>query len=194
MQSHSELLDADWERLAGLLGQSDRRRRLGNNFSPRFVPVVLIRMSQSLAARGWRRSADVLRFLNMVLFGLEVPTRLPIGPGLVLPHTQGTVLGAARIGSNVTIFHQVTLGASTADYAYDPRLRPVVEDDVTLSAGAKVLGGVTLGKGCTIGANAVVLQDVPPGCVAVGVPARVISREPVGEVAAAPAEPGPQNH
>lgn len=188
MARHSELLDADWARLAGLLGHPGARRRFGSNFSPRFVPVVLIRLAYSLGARGWRRTADVLRFLNMVLFGLEVPTRLEIGAGLILPHTQGTVLGAARIGRNVTIFHQVTLGASAADYGYDPRLRPVVEDDVTLSAGAKVLGPVTLGKGCVVGANAVVLQDVPPGCLAVGVPARMIARDPA--VGAASADAG----
>lgn len=177
MPSHSELLDADWARLAGLLGSSDLRRRFSSNFSPRFVPVVLLRLAYSLAKRGWPRTADLLRFLNMVLFGLEVPARLQIGSGLILPHTQGTVLGAASIGNNVTIFHQVTLGASVADYGYDPRLRPVVEDDVTLSVGAKVLGAVTLGKGCVIGANAVVLQDVPAGCLAVGVPARVVARD-----------------
>lgn len=192
MSSHSELLDADWARLARLLGRSDLRRRFSSNFSPRFVPVVLIRLAHSLAARGWRRTADLLRFLNMVLFGLEVPTRLQIGPGLVLPHTQGTVLGAASIGSNVTIFHQVTLGASTADYGYDLRLRPVVEDDVTLSAGAKVLGAVTLCRGCVIGANAVVLQDVPAGRLAIGVPARVIARD-AASGAAAGAEAGVEN-
>jgi serine O-acetyltransferase len=181
MASSRELLDADWARLAELLGRVDTRRRFINSFSPRFAPVVLIRVSGALASHGWTGIANFLRFLNMILFGLEVPNQLQIGPGLVIPHTHGTVLGAARIGSNVTIFHQVTLGASVADYRYDLSLRPIVEDDVTLSVGAKVLGRVTLGRYSTIGANAVVLQDVPPGALAVGVPARVIQRDSVCE-------------
>jgi serine O-acetyltransferase len=169
-----ELLDADWARLAGLMGRGETRRRFVNNFSPRFAPVALLRVAYALAAGGWPRLANCFRFLNMILFGLEAPNLLTIGPGLILPHTQGTVLGAARIGCNVTIFHQVTLGARAADYHYDMRLRPVVEDEVTISAGAKVLGAITLGTGCIIGANAVVLEDVPSAMLAVGVPARLI--------------------
>lgn len=169
-----DLLDADWSRLALLMGRTDTRRRWRHALSPRFTPVVLVRWSQGLHAAGWARLANVPRVLNMVLFGLEVPCTLHIGPGLVMPHTQGTVLGAATIGANATIFHQVTLGASQADYGYNPALRPVVEDGVTLSVGAKVLGGLTLGSGCVVGANAVVLADVPAGAVAVGVPARVL--------------------
>jgi serine O-acetyltransferase len=176
MATMRELLDADWARLARLQGRPDARRRFGSNFSPKFAPVALLRVAHSLAASGWPRLANCFRFLNMTFFGLEAPNQLPIGPGLILPHTQGTVLGAARIGCNVTIFHQVTLGSLTADYGYDLRLRPVVEDEVTISAGAKILGGITLGKGSTIGANAVVLEDVPAETVAVGVPARVIAR------------------
>jgi serine O-acetyltransferase len=90
-------------------------------------------------------------------------------------HTQGTVLGAAAIGSNVTIYHQVTLGARELDFAYTLSMRPVVEDGVILSVGAKVLGGVVLGKACVVGANAVVLKDVPSENVAIGVPARNLS-------------------
>jgi serine O-acetyltransferase len=174
MATMRELLDADWGRLAELHGKADKRRKLGNYFSPRFAPVALLRVAYALAANGWPRLANCSRILNMVIFGLEAPSLLSVGPGLILPHTHGTVLGAARIGSNVTIFHQVTLGARTADFAYDKSLRPTVESDVTISAGAKVLGPVTLGSGSTIGANAVVLEDVPPGTLAVGVPARVI--------------------
>jgi serine O-acetyltransferase len=129
-------------------------------------------LAQSLHDAGWKRFAKLPALVNFVLFGLEVPPRLPIGPGLVLTHTQGTILGAASIGTNVTLYQQVTLGARGMDFAYTLSLRPVLEDDVIVSAGAKVLGGLILGQGCVVGANAVVLSDVPPGYVAMGVPAR----------------------
>lgn len=179
MRAYRELLDADWARLAGLLGSPTTRRTFRCYFAPRFAPVAFIRLAYALARGGWPRLANVFRLLNMVIFGIEVPSRLEIGPGLILPHTQGTVLGAAKIGRNVTIFHQVTLGATAADYAYRFDLRPVVEDGVCISAGAKVLGALTLGRDCTIGANAVVLDDVPEGALAVGVPARIVVRDAV---------------
>ena len=79
------------------------------------------------------------------------------------------------IGVNVTIYHQVTLGAVEMDFSYTPSLRPMVGDGVVIGVGAKVLGGLTLGNGSVIGANAVVLKSVPPGCVAIGVPSRNLS-------------------
>ena len=147
-------LDADWDRLRALAGLPPIRRRLTAYLSPRFAPVALVRLAQALHAEGWTRLAKLPAFINFVVFGLEVPARLAIDGGLVLMHTQGTVLGAARIGANVTVYQQVTLGARTADFAYRIELRPIVEDGVTITAGAKVLGALTLGKGCTVGANA----------------------------------------
>jgi serine O-acetyltransferase len=170
----SEYLDADWARLTTLAGAPERRRRLATHFSPRFAPVALLRIAHALHVRGWTRLAKVPSLLNFLLFGLEVPARLDIGKGLVLMHTQGTILGASRIGANVTVYQQVTLGARTADFAYTLELRPVVEDGVTLTAGAKILGALTLHEGCTVGANAVVLADVPANALAVGVPARIV--------------------
>jgi serine O-acetyltransferase len=172
MSRLSEILDADWARLGALAGTTFRQRRLVDAFSPRFAPVALVRAAQCLHRAGWARLAKLPALLNFVLFGLEVPPRLPIGPGLVLMHTHGTVLGAASIGANVTLYQQVTLGAIEMDFAYTLHLRPVVEDEVVISAGAKVLGSLTLGRACVVGANAVVLKDVPPQHVAVGVPAR----------------------
>jgi len=174
MSQLSELLDADWARLSALARKENCPRRVRHAFSPRFAPVVIIRIAQVLDARNWKRLAKVPALANFVLFGIEVPTSMPIGPGLVLMHTQGTVLGAARIGANVTLYQQVTLGAREMDFAYTLSLRPVVEDGVVVSAGAKVLGGLTLGHDCVVGANAVVLNDVPGRHVAVGVPARNI--------------------
>ena len=170
----SDLLDADWARLAVLSNAEFRRRGIRHVFSPRFAPVVLIRAAQCLYAAGWPRLAKVPAFVNFFIFGIEVAPRIRIGSGFVLMHTQGTVLGAASIGSNVTIYHQVTLGAVSMDFAFTSILRPVVGDGVVIGAGAKVLGGLTLGNGCIVGANAVVLKDVPAGKVAVGIPAQIL--------------------
>jgi serine O-acetyltransferase len=109
---------------------------------------------------------------NVILFSLESPARLVIGPGLVIAHPYGTVIGAASIGANATFFQQVTVGAIEADFSYDSRKRPVIRDNVTLGAGSKILGGITVGDNAVVGANAVVIDDVPSDYVAVGVPAR----------------------
>ncbi len=173
-----EYLDADWARLNMLSGSGRRRLKVRDALHPRFAPVVVLRCAQVLEASGWRRLSRLFSLLNVVLFGMEVPATLSIGPGLIITHTHGIVLGAASIGRNVTIYQQVTLGALEADFRFDPRLRPTVEDDVVLAAGAKVLGGVRVGSGSTVGANAVVLRDVPARHIAVGVPARVQPKAP----------------
>jgi serine O-acetyltransferase len=110
----------------------------------------------------------------VILFGIECTARCSIGPGLLLPHTSGTVIGANLIGNNATIFQGVTLGALIADFDFDPTKRPTIGDDVTVGAGAKVLGGVHVASRATIGANAVVLMSIPEGAVAVGIPAKII--------------------
>jgi serine O-acetyltransferase len=171
----SIFLDVDWARLATLSNTTLQPRGFRHAFSPRFTPVVLVRTAQCLYESGWSRLAKLPAFVNFVLFGIEVPPRLPIGAGLVLMHTQGTVLGATSIGENVTIYHQVTLGAVSMDFAYTPTLRPIIGDGVIIGVGAKVLGGVTLGHGSMVGANAVVLKDVLPGHVAIGIPAKILS-------------------
>lgn len=168
----SQLLDKDWDRLCMLCDNMSRKRRIRHAFSPRFAPVVLIRVAQWLHIIGWTRSAKIPAIINFFAFGIEAPPRLNIGPGLVIMHTQGTVLGATTIGRDFTVYHQVTLGAKEMDFAYTPMLRPIVGDGVTIGVGAKVLGGLTLGHGSMVGANAVVLEDVPPGHVAVGIPAK----------------------
>lgn len=146
-------------------------------FSPRFAPVLLHRLAHGLALSGLGPLARLISLINFTVFGIEIAVLCPIGPGLVLPHTQGTVIGAARIGSNATIFQGVTLGAREIDVAFDPRQRPTVGDGVVIGAGAKVLGGVRLGDRSCIGANAVVLNSVPDDALAVGVPARMVSRK-----------------
>ena len=152
---------------------SDLRLWLGI-LSPRFMPVLLCRLAHSLHRLGLVPLAKVLSSLNLFLFGIEIAARCPIGKGLFLPHTQGTVIGAWSIGDNATIFQGVTLGAKELDFSYQKSSRPTVANGVTIGAGAKVIGGVFLGMNSRVGANAVVLNDVAPGSLAVGIPAKVV--------------------
>ena len=95
------------------------------------------------------------------------------GPGFVLIHATGVVInGGVRGGSNVKLEHQVTIGA-------ERRQSPVLGDDLFVGAGAKIIGSVTIGTGARVGANAVVVKDVPPHSTVVGIPARVVrTRQP----------------
>lgn len=141
--------------------------------SPRFVPVLLCRLAHWFYRVKLGPVAKLVSLVNFFLFGIEIAVRCPIGKGLFLPHTQGTVIGAWSIGENATIFQGVTLGAREVDFSYRESSRPILGDGVTVGSGAKVLGGLVLGSGSRIGANSVVLQDVPANSLAVGVPARV---------------------
>jgi serine O-acetyltransferase len=91
-----------------------------------------------------------------------------IGPGLFIQHGFATIVAARKVGRNCWINQQVTIGFTR------PEARPVIGDDVFVYAGAKVLGDISIGDGARVGANAVVIEDVPPGATAVGVPARVL--------------------
>lgn len=94
-----------------------------------------------------------------------------------MPHTVGTVIGAERIGEQVTIMQGVTLGAKEPDMQFSLSTRPIIGNHVLIGAGAKIIGRVTVGDYAKIGANAVVLHDIPPYAVAVGVPARIVMRQ-----------------
>ena|SRR3989338_7759055 len=145
-----------------------------NFFSPRFMPVALFRLSHFFYEVKLGPLAKIFSLMNFVLFGLEIAVRCRIGKGLYLPHTQGTVVGALSIGENATIYHNVTLGAREVDLGYTEAGRPVVGNNVIIGAGAKVLGGVNVGDGARIGANAVVIENVPAKATVVGIPARII--------------------
>lgn len=113
----------------------------------------------------------LLRMLQMMFGGVEIGNEVTLGDGVYFIHSLGTVVGGdARIGKRVRFMGNNTVGTAS-DNGY-----PTIEDDVELGAGARVLGPVHVGAGAVIGANAVVLKDVPAGCVAVGIPARVLPR------------------
>ncbi len=149
--------------------------------NPRMLPVVFIRFAEFFFVKRLGVLAKLCSMLNVVVFGVEVSPRVKIEGGLFLPHTVGTVIGAASIGRNCTIMQGVTLGALETDLGFTPATRPVIGNDVVIGSGAKVLGGITVGDHARIGANAVVLCDVPAYAVAVGVPARILARHPDGQ-------------
>ena len=98
---------------------------------------------------------------NLFLTGVDIAPGARIGPGLMISHGVGIVVGnATRIGSGALLMHQVTLGAPTTDRIAQ---MPTVGDDVVIGAGAKLIGGITVGDGVLIGVNAVVTEDVESG-------------------------------
>ncbi len=143
---------------------------------PRFLPLFLIRVSRYCAVCGIPFMPSLCTYCNIVLFGLEVSSKCEIGPGLFLPHTSGTVIGASRIGKNATILQNVSVGATELDMHWDPALRPTIGDDVTLGAGCKVFGGLDIGDHVTVFANSVVLRSIPENSVAGGIPVKVAPR------------------
>lgn len=96
-----------------------------------------------------------------------------IGEGLFIQHGFATIIAARSIGKNCWINQQVTIGFSSWDDC------PVIKDNVTINAGAKVMGDVVIGNNSRVGANAVVVKSVPDNCVVVGVPAYIIKRDGV---------------
>lgn len=94
-----------------------------------------------------------------------------IGPGLYLPHGQVVIDGITTLGGGVVVFPWVTIGLKAGNIQ-----GPTVADNVNIGTGAKVLGAISLGQGCMVGANAVVVDDIPAGCTAVGVPARILDK------------------
>src|SRR5580704_16403609 len=121
-------------------------------------------------ARRWRLAPLEMLFnrINTIFCGCIIGRGAEFGPGFVLIHSLGVVInGNVRGGSGVKIEHQVTIGA-------EKRQSPVLGNDVFVGAGAKIIGPVQIGDGAKIGANAVVLTDIPAGATAVGIPAKVV--------------------
>ncbi len=114
--------------------------------------------------------------------GVEIHPGATIGPRFFIDHGMGVVIGeTAEIGADVTLYHQVTLGGVSLEHG---KRHPTLEDGVVVGTGAKVLGAITIGKNSRIGANAVVVKDVEPNSVVIGIPGKPIKRH--GEAPATP--------
>ncbi len=104
--------------------------------------------------------------------GIEIHPGATIGKGLFIDHGSGVIIGETTvIGDNVTLYQGVTLGGTGKEKG---KRHPTLEDNVMVSAGAKILGSFTIGENSKIGAGSVVLEEVPPDCTVVGVPGRIV--------------------
>lgn len=130
--------------------------------------MVLYRLMQGSRRAGLAPLEMLFNKLNVTLGGAIIGRGAEFGEEFVLIHSQGVVInGAVRGGKGVHIEHQVTIGA-------EGRSSPIIGDNVFIGAGAKVVGPVTVGSGARVGANAVVVHDVPEATTVVGVPAKPV--------------------
>ena len=127
-----------------------------------------------------RMISNFARFLT----GVEIHPAAQIGKNFIIDHGTGVVIGETTvIGDNVLIYHGVTLGGTGNDC--HSKRHPSICDDVMIAAGAKILGNIQIGYKAKIGANSVVLKDVPAYATAVGMPARIIEKEDAPHMTAA---------
>jgi serine O-acetyltransferase len=132
------------------------------------------RVSHWLWTHGARLAARAFAELTRILTGVEIHPAAVLGTGLFIDHATGVVIGeTAEVGEDVTLYQGVTLGGTSSDPG---KRHPTIGDRVIIGAGAKILGPIKIGDDSRIGANAVVVKEVPSSAVVVGVPGQVISR------------------
>ncbi|MBN2427085.1 MAG: serine O-acetyltransferase [Deltaproteobacteria bacterium] len=154
---------------------------------PGFHAICFYRLGHALWKRKHFFLARFTSHLGRFLTGIEIHPGASIGKGFFIDHGMGVVIGeTAEIGENCTLYHGVTLGGTS--WAKEKR-HPTLENNVVVGAGAKVLGPFTVGANSRIGANSVVIKEVPPNSSVVGVPGRVVySAGPAGPVGQARAD------
>ncbi len=135
--------------------------------------LIAYRIAHAVDARGLPLLARVISHVARMLTGIEIHPRARIGRSLFIDHGMGVVIGeTAVIGDRCHLLQGVTLGGTSTRHE---KRHPTLGDDVTVGAGAKVIGAVTIGEGARIGAGSVVVASVPPHATVVGVPGHVIA-------------------
>jgi len=134
--------------------------------------VLAHRLSHRLWQAGWRFPARLLSFIGRTLTNVDIHPGATIGHRFFIDHGACVVIGeTAEVGDDVTLYHGVTLGGTSWNKG---RRHPTLADGVVVGAGAKILGPISIGARVRIGANSVVVKDVPADCTVVGVPGRIV--------------------
>lgn len=142
---------------------------------PGFKAIKAYRKAHKLYLKGHFFRARLISQRAARKTGIEIHPGATIGKRFVIDHGTGIVIGeTAEIGDDVLLYQGVTLGGTGKDVG---KRHPTVGNRVMISAGAKVLGPITIGDGARVAAGAVVLKDVPPDCTVVGVPAKVVKQK-----------------
>ena len=141
---------------------------------PGLWALVFHRIAHSLYQKGFKSIARFISAINLFMTMIDIHPAATIGRRVFIDHGTGVVIGeTAIIGDDVLIYQQVTLGGVSTNKG---KRHPTIEDGVVIGAGAKVLGAITIGANSKVGANSVVIKDVPPNSTAVGIPARILKR------------------
>jgi serine O-acetyltransferase len=139
---------------------------------PGFHALLFYRLAHRAWTGGWLLLGRFLSHLGRVLTGIEIHPGAKIGRRLFIDHGMGVVIGeTAEIGDDVTLYQGVTLGGTSLN---KEKRHPTLGDRVIVGSGAQILGPFTVGAGARIGANAVVVNEVPSGVTMVGIPARAV--------------------
>src|SRR2546425_5264138 len=133
------------------------------------------RLAHRFWNRGWLTTARFISHVERFLTGIEIHPAAKLGPGLFIDHGMGVVIGeTSEVGGNVTIYQGVSLAGTSLKRE---KRHPTLGNDVVVGAGAKIIGAFKIGDGSRIGAGSVVVREVPPNSVVVGVPGRVTYRD-----------------
>jgi serine O-acetyltransferase len=142
--------------------------------------IMVYRIANSLWRHNWRYLARLLSYIARIWTSIDIHPGATIGRRFFIDHGAGVVIGeTAEIGNDVTLYHGVTLGGTSWSQG---KRHPTLEDGVIVGAGAKVLGPITLGAGAKVGANSVVIKDVPSQKTIVGIPGKLVQSGDVGSL------------
>ncbi|AXU64349.1 TPA: serine O-acetyltransferase [Clostridioides difficile] len=139
---------------------------------PSVHAMIMHRMAHALYKKKMLFTARLISQISRFMTGIEIHPGAKMGEGILIDHGMSVVIGeTAEVGNRVTIYQGATLGATGKDTG---KRHPTVGDDVLIGAGTKILGPLNIGSNSKIGANSVVVKDVPNGATVVGIPAKIV--------------------